>query len=137
MANIQWDASLSVNNAEIDAQHQKWIKIYNTLDNSLLTGTVKANEGLETLKAMLDYARFHFSFEEGYMTTIGYPDLIAHRRAHKDFDSQLFSFYQRAEKGDLVLNSEIISILKEWLLGHIAKEDQDYARFQGKSDQSA
>lgn len=129
MAKIEWNDSFSVNNAEIDGQHQKWIAIYNNMDQSLITGSVQQNDGAKTLKAMQDYARYHFSFEEEYMREINYPDFIKHHRIHKDFDNLIYNYYRKIQDGDLVLNSEIIGILKDWLLNHIAKEDKKYSLF--------
>lgn len=129
MAQIEWDDSFSVNNAEIDDQHKKWIEIYNNLDDSMLTGKVEQNTGAKTFEAMLDYARYHFSFEEEYMQKIHYPDLIKHHRMHKDFDNLMYGYYRDIQEGTLVLGTEIIRILKKWLLEHIVKEDKNYALF--------
>lgn len=131
MATIEWLDSFSVNNAEIDEQHQEWIRIYNDLHNKMITGKVGARDGIESLRAMLDYARYHFSFEETFMRALEYPGFIKHHRMHKDFDTLLYGYCRKAESGELVLNSEIINILKQWLLDHIAKEDKKYALFAG------
>lgn len=132
MAKIEWNDSFSVNNAEIDAQHQKWIEIYNRMDDSIITGSGQQKGGAEALKAMQDYARYHFSFEEEYMRKIHYPDFIGHHRIHKDFDNLIYGYYRKTQEGKLVLDTEIMSILKTWLLDHIVKEDQKYALFLKK-----
>lgn len=129
MAKIEWDNSLSVGDVEIDGQHQEWIKIYNGLHDKMVTGKVNSRDGIEALQAMADYARYHFSFEEKYMHGIGYPGFIKHRRIHKDFDNRLYEYCRKAEDGEIVLNSEIISLLKNWLLDHISREDKKYAHF--------
>jgi hemerythrin len=129
MGQIEWNDSYSVNNAEIDEQHKKWIKIYNDLHNKMVTGEVGPKDGLVALQAMLDYARYHFSFEEKFMRAMGYPDFIGHHRLHKDFDNLLYGYCRKAENGELVLNSEIIDILKQWLVNHIVTEDQKYVLF--------
>jgi len=64
MSQIIWDDSFSVNNAEIDIQHKKWIEIYNNMDMKICVGSSPLPDGLEALKAMEDYTRYHFSFEE-------------------------------------------------------------------------
>ncbi len=129
MAKIEWNNSLSVGDAEIDGQHQKWIKIYNDLHDKMVTGKVNTRDGIEALQAMADYARYHFSLEETYMHDNGYPDFIKHRRIHKDFDNHLYDYCRKAEDGEIVLNSEIIGLLKNWLLDHISIEDKKYAHF--------
>ncbi len=129
MSKIEWDDSFSVNNAEIDGQHQKWITIHNNLHESIVNGSEHQKPGAEALKAMQDYAHYHFSFEEEYMDKINYPNLIEHHRIHKDFDNLIYTFYRDAQEGKFVLDTKIMKILKNWLLEHILKEDQKYALF--------
>lgn len=137
MAQITWDDSYSVDNGVIDAQHQEWIAIYNRLDQVLLQGSGSdlANAATEALKAMQDYASYHFRQEEQYLKEIHYPALVAHRRLHTDFDDLLYSYSRQLRNGQLVLNSEVMSILRNWLLNHIMQEDQKYCAFvrQGQS----
>lgn len=129
MAEIEWNDSFSVGDADIDGQHQKWIEIHNDLHRKMVSGKVGAQDGIEALQAMLDYVRFHFSFEEKYMYDRHYPGFIKHRRIHKDFDCLLYGYCRKAEAREIVLNSEIINLLKNWLLDHIAIEDKKYAHF--------
>lgn len=134
MNQITWNDSYSVNNPVMDAQHKEWIAIYNKLDHILLNEsnheifTAAAN----TLQAMQKYADFHFRAEEEYMSQIHYPDLVAHRRLHCDFDDQLFAYNKNIRDGKLVLSSEIISIIKNWLSDHILKEDHKYCNYLTK-----
>jgi len=131
MSQIIWDDSYSVNNEVIDAQHKEWVAIYNRLDQTMLDGSLqdlsKVRE--ETLQAMRDYAGYHFRWEEEYMKEIGYPDIVAHKRLHTDFDDQLYNCHRKIRNGELVLNTELISIIKHWLLNHILKADMQYRVF--------
>ncbi len=129
MSRIEWDDSFSVNNAEIDNQHKKWITIHNNLHESILKRSENPQLGPEALKAMKEYAQVHFSFDEEYMQKINYTHLIEHHRIHKDFDNLIYNYYREAHEGKLVLDSKIIRILKNWLLDHILKEDKKYALF--------
>lgn len=99
------------------------------MHESIIMGSAQPGAGAEALKAMLDYARYHFSFEEEYMRKINYPNLIGHHRIHKDFDNLIYTYYRDTQEGRIVLDTEIISILKNWLLDHIIKEDKKYALF--------
>lgn len=131
MAQIEWSDSMSVQNAVIDGQHKEWITIYNRLDQILSQGVGSdlANAASEALKAMQEYASYHFRQEEQYLKEINYPGLVAHRRLHTDFDDQLYNYSRQLRNGQLVLNSELLSILKNWLLNHIMQEDQKYRAF--------
>lgn len=131
MAQIEWSDSMSVNNAVIDAQHKEWISIYNRMDNTLLHGGVGqvANAVEDAFRAMREYTSYHFQEEEQYLKEIHYPGLIMHRRMHTDFDDLLFNYSRELRNGNLILGSEVIDILKNWLLNHILHEDQQYRIF--------
>ena len=131
MPRIQWDESFSTNNPEIDEQHKKWIDMYNKLHDTLVHGNVEqlSRITLETLQAMLDYAQYHFSFEEEYMKSIDYPDIVKHKRLHKDFDTRIYELNREVREGRTVLNTEIIKIMSNWIVDHILNDDKKYSEF--------
>lgn len=128
MGKIQWDESYSVNNQEIDDQHKKWIAIFNRMHNILLSSGQEELKTIasESLKAMSDYAEYHFKSEEEYLRRINYPELFEHRRLHRDFASQIYQYNRDINNGEMILNTEIIKIIREWLTHHILKEDKKY-----------
>lgn len=136
MPKIEWDDSFSVHDTDIDDQHKEWIRIFNKMHEILIGGDTEAkyNAAEESLKAMLDYAREHFKFEEAYMRKIDYPELVQHHRLHKDFDTQIYTLYREIQDGGVVLNTEVISMVKGWLLNHIVVEDRKYALFFEKKN---
>ena len=131
MSQIKWDQSFSVNNTVIDNQHKKWIDIYNRMDRVLLEGDLDSQRDInaEALQAMLDYSRYHFEFEEEYLYSIGYSDIVKHARLHKDFDTLIYQYYRKVCDGDTVLNTELLKVIKSWLLNHILVEDKKYSQF--------
>ncbi|OGR06178.1 MAG: hypothetical protein A2511_14270 [Deltaproteobacteria bacterium RIFOXYD12_FULL_50_9] len=134
MSRIDWEESYSVNNEEIDNQHKTWIAIYNELDKTMLQGDLKEIDNITagSLQKMQDYARYHFSFEEEFMQKIKYPDLVNHRRIHKDFDTEIYNYYRAMLDGQLVLNTKIIKLIRNWLIDHILQEDKKYRLFLEK-----
>jgi hemerythrin len=131
MSQITWNDSYSVNNEEIDAQHKEWIAIYNKLDHTLLNGSGQEVFTLaaDSLQAMQEYADYHFREEEQYMREINFPFLVEHRRLHSDFEDELYKYNRSIRSGELILNTEVISIVKNWLLHHILHEDQKYRTY--------
>lgn len=131
MKQLTWNASFSVNNPVLDAQHKKWIDIYNRLDHTLLHGSQEEllTAAASAVKAMLDITELHFHQEEQYMKEIRFPDLAAHKKLHGDFINLLCQYRQMINRNELVLNTEVLSILKNWLTDHILREDQRYAAF--------
>ena len=135
MPRIEWDESFSVRHAEIDAQHRNWIGIYNRLAEALDEGDAEAQKRItvETLQAMLDYAKHHFQFEEEYMRTIGYPARGSHTRLHRECDALIYEAYVSILEGNTVLNADLLKMLKQWLLNHILVEDRKYANYAGET----
>ncbi len=132
MSRIEWEDAFSTNNPEIDAQHKKWIGIYNDLHETLLHGNIEqlSSITLETLQAMQDYANFNFQYEEEYMKSIDYPNIVEHKRLHKDFDTQIYELNRNVREGKTVLNTEIIKIIREWLVDHILQADKKYSEYK-------
>jgi len=78
---------------------------------------------------MYEYVLNHFSYEEEYMRKIKFPDIVRHRRIHKDFDNLIYSYNRDIREGKIVLNTAIIKLIKNWLVDHILNEDKKYAAF--------
>ena len=133
MDTIQWDESYSVKNQAIDDQHKEWIAIFNRLHNALLSSEQEALKTIsgDCLKAMNDYAEYHFTFEEEYLKQIDYPGLLEHRRLHRDFASQIYQYHRSVNQGEIILNTALIKIIRTWLVNHILKEDKKYALYAG------
>ncbi len=78
---VDWDESLSVGDAHIDAQHKYMIQLAGTLAKALENGQANlvAHEALNALDA---YTKQHFKDEEELMQRLGYVDLDLHRKKH-------------------------------------------------------
>ena len=138
MPQIVWDDSFSVNNETIDEQHRQWIAIFNRMHDVMLSGTTEelSDAAVEALRAMEEYASYHFKAEEEYMAGIGYPGLVEHKRLHKDFDNLIFQMNKESESGRIVLNTSLIKTIKNWLVDHILKEDKKYCAFAAQTGKS-
>lgn len=132
MPQIEWEVSFSIGDETIDKQHQKWIALYNKVDKILLESnpTEFAKMKVEALEDMKQYALYHFSYEENFMKKINYPDLPRHWRLHKDFDYKVFELIRQIESGGMLLNSEILTVIRDWLIEHILTEDMKIRQFQ-------
>lgn len=134
MAMIVWDASYSVNNSELDAQHKKWLEIINDLLASQeKNGGASADTSGEALTAMLHYARQHFMAEEKYMREIGFPETVAHIRIHNEFYGQVSSSLLAAESGGQVAAADLLRFMRGWLLEHILNEDKKYSLYAARA----
>lgn len=126
---IAWDETMSVGVETLDLDHKRLL----TMFNELLSSGV-ANRSKDDLSALLlsleDYTQFHFSREEDEMAACGYPDLEAHREAHRYFVTEIARQREEFDGGDAVmLRIDLILLLKEWLLEHIQGTDKKYTPF--------
>jgi hemerythrin len=128
-----WEESFRVKVAEIDEQHRRWIEIINELHDALTSTGAGGQLTERILGEMLDYAAFHFSFEEDYLRKIGYPELEKHRHQHQHFLDTILNKFQAEHRGDLVLNTEVMRLLTDWLRDHILTEDRKYMLFSQSS----
>ena len=131
MSKISWNDSFSVKNDEIDAQHKRWIVMINDLHDVLLQDSFDNLQKItmQTLDAMNEYVRYHFSAEEKYMQKIGYPGLSSHKKIHEQFYLRIVTLHGDIQAGKLVLNTEIMKTLTAWLQEHILNEDMKYSQF--------
>ncbi len=129
---IVWDEEkLGTAIKEVDDQHQRWIEIINEL-HEMLIGAAREVPHEETLEEMLDYCDYHFSAEERLMQEVGYPDYEAHKKAHDAFKYQLREMRRQMRSGDIVLRSQLLSTMKNWLEDHITVVDKRFGEFYTK-----
>lgn len=126
---ITWDPSWNIGIAIIDSQHQRWVEIFNALEEAFLAGQSMDEMQATVLKEILDYTHFHFAEEEKLMADIGYPEFSTHRRLHKDFDSLVYGHFRQHDRGETMLTSELLQLIRNWLISHIQAEDRKIATF--------
>jgi len=126
---ITWDNSWNIGCEELDRQHQKWVKLFNNLEAAVLSDFSTDEVRKATVKEMLAYTYYHFAYEEKLMADKNYPVFVRHRRLHKNFDNIVYAMYRKLEDGDFLLNSEILSLIKNWFQEHIQIEDQKFGAY--------
>ncbi len=129
MGLLEWDERYSVGHKEIDEQHKELVRIINLLHSHLVSNNDNGLEKItsETIKAVIQYGENHFSFEEKLMEDSGYEGLVYHRKLHVNFSNRINDLYERHRRGELVLNSELMKTLQNWLIEHILSEDKMYS----------
>lgn len=129
--NFEWDESYSVGNEEIDSQHKHWIYLYNKLGKVLGGDDIDklSSIKMDILQQMSDYVDYHFTYEEEYMRSIGYPETEKHWRQHKDFRNEIYQLCREHQKGTIILNTEIMDKIKNWFAEHILLQDMKIRDF--------
>jgi len=125
---IQWDQAYSVSIDSIDNQHKRWIELVNNLHQAMLEG--KGKDVLDqTLNAMIDYTKTHFTTEEKLMSQFAYGEFAEHKKLHDQFIDHIHQYQQRKASGEMALTIEVMTAMKDWLINHIQKVDSRYSGF--------
>ena len=125
---LEWIDKYSVNIPEIDIQHKKLFEMINNFHQSTVAGN--STKPIATLIAeMKKYALTHFATEERIMEEKGFPRLKNHKQRHKDFADKVQNLEEKLKEGKLILPSEIVKFLNEWIVNHIQFEDKSYSNY--------
>ena len=127
----KWDERYSMGIEEFDRDHQQLFRIANKIIR-----TVEGPNGMdetsrifvvrEGVKYLKTYFEEHALREEAYMRRIQYPDYVAHKRLHDEFQYvQLARFEKIIERGACT-REEVFSFVGGeigWMLEHVTTAD--------------
>ena len=128
---IQWDASYSVDNALLDRQHQKLMRLCNALEDCIAEEPELAQFRFhDILHELTRYAREHFRTEEDLLRRCAYPELASHQQEHAAFEQQIADWAFTATMGKLDL-LEVQRFIANWWKTHILGRDMQYKGLLG------
>lgn len=124
MSFINWSEIYCLGDPTLDAHHQNLFAILNQLHDELL-GHKREEAVVKTIKALLDYTRYHFAEEERVMKAIGYPEYETHKAAHQQILQKLLTCDQHKSGGARECAGELYTfLLGDWLWKHILEMDK-------------
>ncbi len=131
MAFITWTDDLSVGVDVFDNDHKELVSIVNRLHDSI---SVRSQQAIlsSLLNDLLKYTIYHFSREEGYMLSHGYPDYESHKIQHEALIKKVEDFADQVSSGKSSISISLMGFLKDWLINHIMKTDREYMEFFAK-----
>jgi hemerythrin len=133
---IRWDPSLTVGQAEIDAQHSGLFDFVRELVETMRN----SRDQMQTHKAIdfVDgYIANHFRTEEKCMAKNNYPFLQLQIDEHRRFSRYFKGFKDDAKKDldtrrtFLLFHAQVFLI--DWLVNHTSKLDRHFGRFLGRA----
>ena len=125
---MTWNNDLSVNIKEIDSQHKKLVDLINELHDEMMAYKGKDVLG-KVLSELLSYTKTHFFTEEKIMNSNGYPAYLTHKQEHDKLTKKVAELKNDFDAGKIVLGTEVMKFLKDWLTNHIMKSDKAYTPF--------
>ncbi|MBI4968588.1 MAG: hemerythrin family protein [Rhodospirillales bacterium] len=120
---IEWRSTLAIGHEEIDADHQKLIRLVNLYEDA-----VAKKDAFELKVAFLglcEYAEVHFAREEKLMDAVAYPERFRHREAHAQLKSELLKFHDGLAdpQGPRLAIDKASVFLRDWIVEHVVRMD--------------
>ena len=127
---VVWDEKYATGIDLIDIQHKELFLLTNELFRACLTGE-KALKSVftETMGRMVDYVRFHFSAEQELLHRIKYPEYQEHKKQHEKLIRDILEAVKAHHKGEKFVPNQFVRTMRDWILGHIALSDRQYAAY--------
>ncbi len=123
---MEWNEEFLTGIPEIDAQHRGllWIasKVLQRASDAPGSGHAASRIG-----ALARSFAIHFDLEESLMQLHQYPQFREHCLEHRQFLDKLKGLYQQSK--DTPVSAEMITLVTEWLYGHIVAFDKEMASF--------
>ncbi|GAB7079149.1 bacteriohemerythrin [Megalodesulfovibrio paquesii] len=128
---INWDQSMLVGVAQIDAQHGLLTDLINQLHQAYMQGQDKQLIA-PIINSLHDYAQVHFATEEALMRRFedSYGELTIHLQLHSQFFSRIVDFllaYVSDPDGELT--PELLDFLVDWWKTHVIGIDARFGQF--------
>ena len=125
---IEWDESMAVGVAAIDAQHKELVAIINRVFDAYQAGGDRP--ALEkVVRRLCDYTLGHFALEEGLMARHAYADHDRHVAEHMDCSLQAIDFFTEYIEGKETLTADILNYLVGWFRSHTTGTDRPLGAF--------
>ncbi len=125
---IKWRETLSIDGGIVDEQHKVLIKLINELYNAFIEGKAKETSA-KIIEGLIEYTVFHFDMEEVFFEAVAYPEIVAHKAAHKAFVDKIEDFKTKLATGNVTLSYDVMNFLRDWLQKHILGTDKQYVPY--------
>lgn len=124
----QWSPEYYTGNKKVDEEHKLLFEIINELHDAMKKG--KGKEILQqTLDKLIKYTIQHFTDEELFMLSQGYPYYQEHKKIHQDLTNKVKELRAKFVSGNVNINIELLHFLNQWLSHHIKGEDFKLFRY--------
>ena len=125
---VQWEEKYATKIAVIDRQHKELIRITNQLYKTCLDGEEAAGPAFKAvLGHMVSYVCVHFNIEIKLMKQAQYPGAGEHKVQHDQMIKKILQAANDFKMGRKLVPINFVKTLREWILGHIAFYDKNYA----------
>ncbi|MEQ1665581.1 MAG: bacteriohemerythrin, partial [Bdellovibrionales bacterium] len=125
VSEFQWNEIYRLEVDEMDNEHMTLIEKMNKF---LISLNLKNLDNMkEAFSDLANYTIEHFTHEEAYLESIEYPEIVGHKKIHKDLLAKVMEYKEGLDKGKIE-KAKISIFLKNWLAMHIVGQDKRYAK---------
>lgn len=127
---VPWNEKLTTGIELLDSQHRDFL-----INSNRFIIRVRAKKEIEASKEQLDYLThflmIHFQVEETFMVESGFPDYLHHQAIHKHLKFKVQEMTTILKEQDFSPSAieQFCQFVNEWVVGHILKEDIDFAQY--------
>ena len=128
---VRYDSSYVIGVDEFDGRRQTILGVYNSFNYEVsmlaehFASTNRLNERVSLLVRLIGE---QFSFEEGLMAEINYPELVGHKARHTRFLETLHDEFERIQAGRADM-FDLSYLIGSWLTEHMRAEDRLFGNF--------
>jgi len=127
---VVWSEKYATGIELIDTQHKELVKLTNELFKACLDGREAVQSVFkDALSHMVDYVRFHFTAELELLARINYPEYAEHKKQHDELVQKILDASKMYDGGRKFIANKFVRTLRDWVFGHIAIYDQEYAAY--------
>jgi hemerythrin len=123
---FEWKEEFATGFKEIDAQHHKVFDIINRL-NSALREQHGKDVIWDTLDELVQYADYHFKYEESLFAKYNFAGSPEHIAEHNDYCEKVSHFILESKESN-TLPYRVLDFLVGWWRGHITGSDREYIK---------
>ncbi|MCW8885528.1 MAG: hemerythrin family protein [Motiliproteus sp.] len=127
MRPLRIESALKLSISEVDGQHQELVNLLEQTQQ-VLDQDLPRVRLIRILDQFNELNIRHFATEELLMQEAGYPEFEAHKRMHDALIEKTFSFDATSLIDDESAGRELVALMREWLLSHMA-EDREMGRY--------
>lgn len=134
---LEWNDKYSVGVVSIDEQHRRLFQIINDFNNEInKSGVSKLITFKHTASKVVEYVKYHFSWEEELMQKTDYPGYAKQKTEHNAFIKELLEDAARFDDRNPKSATRFLNFLVGWVQHHIVHLDRDLGQYLASIEKS-
>ena len=123
VADFEWNSDIETGHMEMDDEHKRLLLLCEAVVEPL-TNSPEHKPDAAPLRALIDFAQVHFTFEEGLMRSAGYPGADQHARYHASLLAELRTYCFQVQRNLHPNPVGLICFLRNWVILDIDSADR-------------